>query len=98
MQGTAMGTRMAPSYANIFMHFLEQRILTASNLKTTIWLRFIDDTFIIWPHGEDELKHLVNIMNHFHPIIIFTYEFNKNRIPFLDTLVSRDRNNNLYTK
>ena len=42
-QGTAMGTRMAPNYAIIFMHSVEQEILNNSKLKPRIWHCFIDD-------------------------------------------------------
>ena len=40
-QGTAMGTRMAPNYAIIFMHSVEQEILKNSNLKQRIWLALL---------------------------------------------------------
>ena len=50
-QGTAMGTKMAPNYAIIFMHYLETNILSQSTSKPTTWLRFIDDIFMIWSHG-----------------------------------------------
>ena len=36
-QGTAMGTRMAPNYAKIFMHSVKQEILKNSKLKPMIW-------------------------------------------------------------
>ena len=39
--GTAMGTRMAPSFANIFLYHLEQKILsnTPHNLHPLLWKR-----------------------------------------------------------
>ena len=54
-QGTAMGTRMAPNYAIIFMHKIETELLQKSTLKPSFFKRFIDDIFLIWPHGEDTL-------------------------------------------
>ena len=51
VQGTAMGTRMAPNYSIIFMHVLETRMIDSYPLKPTIWRRFIDDIFMIWDHG-----------------------------------------------
>ena len=36
-QGTAMGTRMAPNYAMIFMHSVEQEIFKNSKLKPMVW-------------------------------------------------------------
>ena len=37
-QGRAMGTRMAPNYAIIFMHYLETNMLNKSTLKPKAWL------------------------------------------------------------
>ena len=43
IQGTAMGTKMAPSYANIFMAQLEERLLANYPIKPLLWKRYIDD-------------------------------------------------------
>ncbi|XP_069118974.1 uncharacterized protein [Argopecten irradians] len=43
ISGTAMGTKMAPSYANVFMRHLESAILTSAQIKPFSWLRFIYD-------------------------------------------------------
>ena len=50
-QGTAMGTRMAPNYAIIFMHYLESNMLNKSTLKPKTWLTFIDDIYMTWSYG-----------------------------------------------
>ena len=55
-QGTAMGTRMAPNYAIIFMYKIETELLKKSRLKPKVFKRFIADIFLIWPHGEDTLQ------------------------------------------
>ena len=52
IHGTAMGTRMAPLYANQLMGCLEEDALEGGAEKLTVWWRFIDDVFMIWPHGE----------------------------------------------
>jgi hypothetical protein len=38
-----MGTKMAPSYANIFMEKLEKLIIKYAPHKPLSWFRFIDD-------------------------------------------------------
>ena len=43
INGTAMGIKMAPSYANIFMGDLEERLLLSSLKQLFSWFRFIDD-------------------------------------------------------
>ena len=71
-QGTAMGTRMAPSYANIFTGKLERDLLQQTRQKPTIWWRYIDDIFAFWPHGEESLQVFLTELNSFHPMIKFT--------------------------
>ena len=43
INGRAMGTKMAPSYANMFMGDLEERLLLSSLRQPLSWFRFIDD-------------------------------------------------------
>ena len=48
INGTAMGTRMAPSYANLFMAQLEESFLERSTCRRPfVWWRYIDDIFLI---------------------------------------------------
>ncbi len=42
-QGTAMGTAVAPSYANLFMADLEEKLLTGYPTSPIMWKRYIDD-------------------------------------------------------
>jgi hypothetical protein len=53
--GTAIGTRMDPTYAIIFMHMLETNILASATYKPLSWLRFIDDVWSAWTHGKEKL-------------------------------------------
>lgn len=51
MRGTAMGTRFARSYANLFMGYYESRYIQnpnpwAENIK--LYRRYIDDLFFVW--------------------------------------------------
>ena len=51
----------------------------------------MDDTFVIWPHEEDELHHFRQHLNSQHPSIQFTMEEEKDhKIAFLDVLVTRN--------
>jgi hypothetical protein len=40
-----MGTKMAPSYANLVMGLLEKEFILKQTYKPTIWKRIIDDVF-----------------------------------------------------
>ena len=96
--GTAMGTRVAPSLANLFMGRIEHQLLESSEFKPLIFLRFIDDIFLVWCHGEDSLARFIREANSFHPTIKFTAETSKEQIAFLDTLIKIDPvTNELYT-
>ena len=46
MELLAMGTKMAISFANIFMTKVETDILSHSVTKLLVWKRFIDDVFL----------------------------------------------------
>ena len=64
--GTAMGTALAPNYANLFMDKFETKALKGYPLKPLIWKRFIDDIFLIWTHGQQELEKFVEYLNVLH--------------------------------
>ena len=87
INGTAMGTKMAPSYANLFMGNFEQKALAAATHSPLIWWRYIDDIFLLWTHGEEKLNDLITYLNNLHPTIKFTSSFSYNEIPFLDVKV-----------
>ena len=38
-RGTAIGTRMTPAYANLFVHNLESKVLNLAPIKPYLWLR-----------------------------------------------------------
>ena len=97
-QGTAMGMRMAPNYAILFIYYLETSFLISYPKQQKIWLRFIDDIFMIWKDGEQQLKMFLEALNNYHPTIKFTQTTDKNEIAFLDTIEYRPPTNRIYTK
>ena len=96
-QGTAMGTRMAPSYANIYMTYIETKMLNDYPLKPKLWVRFIDDIFSIWQHGLAELVKFHQYMNSYRESLTYTMEHSQRSLPFLDVRVLKDRFGNLQT-
>ena len=87
LSGTAMGTKMAPNYANAFMSYLEDNFLSTQDKIPSMYLRYIDDIFMIWPHGEASLKDFFNNFNAFHPTIKFTMDYGTS-CHFLDVTAS----------
>jgi peptide-methionine (R)-S-oxide reductase len=90
--GTAMGSKMAPSYACIYMHIMEQEFLSKAPIKPRIWKRYIDDIFCIIAATDQELEQFMSWINSIHPTIKFTLEDSLEGIPFLDTFVKRKGN------
>ena len=82
INGTAIGTKMTPSYANIFMEKLEKLIIQSAPYKPISWFRFIDDVDMKWTESEENLNRF---FDHVHPTIRFTHETSRNNISFLDT-------------
>ena len=46
--GNALGRKLAPSYANVFMGDFEGRHVYNNYPKPLIWKRFTDDIFLVW--------------------------------------------------
>ena len=92
VQGTAMGTKMAPSYANLFMAELEEELLKKSPTDPILWKRYIDDILCIWPGSQQSLDTFVEYLNGAHPTIKFTSESSPYSVDFLDiTIYKGDR-------
>lgn len=86
--GTAIGTKFAPAYANIFMGFLEIEMIGRCEYRPWIWWRFLDDVFMVWLHGGDKLDVFLSNLNSFHEQIKFTWEISASALPYLDVMVS----------
>ena len=92
-----MGTAVAPNYANLFIDRFETNALDNWPTKPLLWLRFIDDIFLIWTHGRDELNKFIKYLNSIHPKIKFTSEISDTHVNFLDTTVKIDADRLIYT-
>ena len=85
--GTAIGTRMAPLYANVFVDRLERRLIKNAEVKPRIWWRYIDDIFIVWTAGEEKLRRFIDYVNRAPETIKFFYKWSKHEIEFQDVKV-----------
>ena len=96
VQGAAMGSPISPLIANIFMEEFEVKALQSFPNPPSLWLRFVDDTFVIGreEHSQDLLQHI----NNQDPHIQFTVEPTiQGSLPFLDTLVAIQPDSTLST-
>ena len=94
IDGVAMGSPLGPTLANIFMNHLEEKFV--NQVKTTygvlIWLRYVDDIFIII-RDLANMDKVLNFINNFHKNIKFTYKIEKDFIlTFLDVKILRREN------
>ena len=89
--GTAMGTKMAVSFANIFMAKVETDILSQSVTKPLVWKRFIDDIFSLWNINREKITKFIELANKHHPTIKFTAEISDTETTFLDTKVYKGK-------
>jgi hypothetical protein len=72
------------------METFEQLAFTTAQLKPKMWLRYVDDAFVIWPHGPVRLHEFLDHLSNLRPSIKFTTEIECNStLPFLDILITR---------
>ena len=87
IHGTAMGTKMGPSFANLFLGHFEAYALKNAQFQPHTWLRYIDDILMIWTDGLDNLKFSLTIILTFTPPLISSFHTPSLRSLFL-TLMS----------
>ena len=99
--GTAMGTKVAPTYACLFMGWLEETFLEEiwKGQMPHLWRRFIDDIFFLWHGSVKELEEFISALNQQHPHIKYTANYNPETksVPFLDMEISIDKNGYIKT-
>ena len=84
---------MAPNSAIQFMHYLETNFLEITPSKPKLWIRYIDDIFIVWQHSEGLCRELMDILSNHHPTIKFTHTVHPDKIVFLDWYTDHPVNN-----
>jgi hypothetical protein len=85
-----MGKSLAPVVRNIFMEHFEEIALDTADHKPAKWIRYIDNTFGLWPHGAARLQQFLYHLNSFRPTIKFAMEVEvNNTLPFSGALVMK---------
>lgn len=93
-----MGLPLGPTFANIFMSFMETKWLDdcPTEFKPVYYRRYVDDTFLLF-NDKSHVVKFQNYLNNKHSNIKFTYETEENQtLPFLDCLITK-RNNKFDT-
>jgi hypothetical protein len=81
-----MGSSIFPIVSNIY----KQLAVDSVQEKLLLWLRYVDDTFVIWPHYGEGIQNFLIHLNSLRPAIQFTIEIeSEGTNPFLDVLFIR---------
>ena len=100
-KGTAMGTKVAPTYATLVLGYLEELMYEKITLEKgqnfghyiiENWKRFLDDCFSIWPFSLEDLNYFETVLNNLHKDIQFKPMISSTHLPFLDVLVLKSGN------
>jgi len=84
--GAAMGSPISPLVANLYMEQFEETALTTAPNPPSIWLRYVDDTFV--QIHEYDVDNFTSHINSIDNDIKFTIEPEQNnKLPFLDLCV-----------
>ena len=74
-----MGSPLSPIVSNLFMEHFERKALESFTHKPKWWLRFIDDVYSNWTHGDNRLEDFMNHLNNQSQSIKFNMEKEDNK-------------------
>ena len=89
-----MGSPVSPAMADLTMENFETNVLASAPIKTSVWYRYVDDTFNVVP--SNQINDFTTYLNSSDPHIQFTTAgVVDNKLAFLDTATERLENGNL---
>lgn len=75
-KGTAMGSPMAPNFANLYVGQFEEHVLFGSNhpllSNVLVYKRYIDDILVIWGGTMEQLQEFHTLLNSLSTHLKFT--------------------------
>jgi hypothetical protein len=96
--GTAMGTCVAPTMANLFMADIDKLIQECAKHQNLDYIQYykqyIDDILIFWSGSEEQLQLFMTKINMLHQSIKFTCDYNikEQSTTYLDMTISISNN------
>ena len=92
INGVAMGTKMGPNYANLFVGYVEEQIFNQfDGPKPELFGRYIDDCLGATSCTKEELERFIGFVNSFHPALKFTWEISETLFS-ISTFLSKTTN------
>ena len=93
INSVAMGTKMGPSYANLFVGYVEHQFFNQyDGPKPDFYGRYIDDCIGAISSSREELNRFITSVNSFHPALTYTWEISETSLAFLDIEASINGN------
>ena len=91
--GVAVGTKMGPNYACLFVGFIEERIRAQyTGFVAQLNKRYIDDIVGAAQCTCPELEQFIDYVCNFHPALQFTFAISELELPFLDIKLATTNN------
>ena len=87
ISGMAIGSKRALTYACILMDKVGTEFLETQRDKPFWWVRYIDDIFFIWTHGQEKPKVFLEDLNKFHPNLKFKSNSREENVACLDLMI-----------
>ena len=83
--GVAMGSKMGPNYACLFVGYMEEAILSQyTGFIPQLYKRYIDDVVGAACCDRKDLEDFIAHVSNFHPSLQYTHTISETSLPFLD--------------
>ena len=95
--GVAVGSRLGPNYACLFVGYVEERMLSSyTDIKPDLYKRYMDDVAGAASCSEEDLRQFLEFASSFHPNLEYTWSVSTDKRPFLD-IYMKPRDNRIST-
>jgi hypothetical protein len=64
--GAAMGSCLLPIVSNIYIEHFEKLAFDSAQHKPSLCLQYVDDIFVVWPCGPEQLQNLLSLRPSIH--------------------------------
>lgn len=95
ISGTAMGTIMAPTYANCYLRYLEEMEKPINNTRLLLLVRYIDDILGIYDNADNDFDQLILTLHATYKPLKLTIHHSDLYVNFLDVTISHNKPKNI---
>ena len=85
--GVAMGSRLGPNYACLFVGYVKERMLAENTgSKLDLYKRYMDNGAVAALGSEQDLQQFLDFASKYHPKLVYTWSLSSEKLPFLDII------------